>query len=220
MRINADFTKRASVHAGKLAWVRSPMPGVERRMLDRVGEEVARATSIVRYAPESAFSSHIHPGGEEFFVLDGVFQDERGNYLAGSYVRNPPASRHTPRSQAGCTIFVKLFQFDPADRSHVTIDTRRAEAVAAAGREGVRLIPLFNDGREDVRIEEWRADAGVLLDVPGGFEALVLEGSFAEGGETFTQHSWLRLPRGSRLAAVAGDGGTRLWVKTGHLQQS
>ena len=220
MRINADFTKRASVHAGKLAWVRSPMPGVERRMLDRVGEEVARATSIVRYAPESAFSSHIHPGGEEFFVLDGIFQDERGDYPAGSYVRNPPASRHTPRSQAGCTIFVKLFQFDPADRSHVTIDTRRAEAVAAAGREGVRSIPLFNDGREDVRIEEWRADAGVLLDVPGGFEALVLEGSFAEGGETFTQHSWLRLPRGSRLAAVAGDAGTRLWVKTGHLQQS
>jgi anti-sigma factor ChrR (cupin superfamily) len=218
MRINADFTKRASVHAGKLAWARSPMPGVERRMLDRVGEEVARATSIVRYAPESAFSSHTHPGGEEFFVLDGVFQDERGDYPAGSYVRNPPASRHTPRSQAGCTIFVKLFQFDPADRSHVTIDTRWAEAVA--GREGVRLIPLFNDGREDVRIEEWRAAAGVLLDVPGGFEALVLEGSFAEGGETFTQHSWLRLPRGSRLAAVAGAAGARLWIKTGHLQQS
>ena len=189
-------------------------------MLDRVGDEVARATSIVRYAPESAFSSHIHPGGEEFFVLDGIFQDERGDYPAGSYVRNPPASRHTPRSQAGCTIFVKLFQFDPADRSHVTIDTRRAEAVAAAGRKGVRLIPLFNDGREDVRIEEWRADAGVLLDVPGGFEALVLAGSFEEGGETFTQHSWLRLPRGSSLAAVTGAAGARLWIKTGHLQQS
>src|SRR5258708_32882619 len=116
-------------------------------------------------------------------------------------------------------IFVKLFQFDPADRSHVAIDTRRAEAVAAAGREGVRLIPLFNDGREDVRIEEWRADAGVVLDVPGGFEALVLEGSFEEGGETFTQHSWLRLPRGSSLVAVAGAAGAQLWVKTRHLQQ-
>ena len=220
MRINADFTKRASVHAGKLAWARSPMPGVERRMLDRVGEEVARATSIVRYAPQSAFSPHAHPGGEEFFVLEGIFQDERGDYPAGSYVRNPPASRHTPRSQAGCTIFVKLFQFDPADRSHVTIDTRRAAAVAAAGREGVRLVPLFNDGREDVRIEEWRAEAAILLDVPGGFEALVLAGSFEEGGETFTQHSWLRLPRGSRLAAVAGAAGARLWIKTGHLQQS
>src|SRR5262245_48683976 len=161
MRINADFTKRASAHAGKSACVRSPMPRVERRMLDRVGDEVARATSIVRYAPESAFSPHAHPGGEEFLVLEGIFQDERGDYPAGSYVRNPPTSRHTPRSQAGCTIFVKLFQFDPADRAHVNVDTRRVDPVTPAGRQGVRLTPLFNDGREDVRIEDWQADASV-----------------------------------------------------------
>src|SRR5262245_5377064 len=69
MRINADFTKRASVHAGTSGWVQSPMPGVERRMLDRVGDEVARAMSIVRCAPGTAFSPHTHPGGEEFLVL-------------------------------------------------------------------------------------------------------------------------------------------------------
>ena len=218
MRINADFSKRASVHAGKSDWVQSPMPGVERKLLDRVGDEVARATSIVRYAPGTAFSPHTHPGGEEFFVLDGIFQDERGDYPAGSYVRNPPTSRHTPRSQAGCTIFVKLFQFDAADCSHVNIDTRLVDAVAPAGRQGVRLIPLFNDGREDVRIEEWHTDATVLLDVPGGFEALVLEGGFEEGGEMFAQHSWLRLPKDSRLTAVASAAGARLWIKTGHLQ--
>jgi anti-sigma factor ChrR (cupin superfamily) len=218
MRINADFTKRASVHAGESDWVPSPMPGVERRMLDRVGDEVARATSIVRYAPGTAFSPHTHLGGEEFFVLEGIFQDERGDYPAGSYVRNPPTSRHTPGSQAGCTIFVKLFQFDPADRAHVNVDTRRADAVAAAGRRNVTLIPLFNDGREDVRIEDWQADANVVLDVPGGFEALVLAGDFEEGGETFARHSWLRLPKASRLTAVAGAAGARLWIKTGHLQ--
>ena len=218
MRINADFTKRASVHAGTSDWVRSPMPGVERRMLDRVGDEVARATSIVRYAPGTAFSPHTHLGGEEFLVLEGIFQDERGDYPAGSYVRNPPTSRHTPGSQAGCTLFVKLLQFDPADRSHVNIDTRLVDAVTPAGRRGVRLIPLFNDGREDVRIEQWQADASVVLGAPGGFEALVLAGSFEEGGETFARHSWLRLPKASRLTAVAGAAGARLWIKTGHLQ--
>jgi anti-sigma factor ChrR (cupin superfamily) len=220
MRINADFDKRASVHAGASDWVQSPMPGVERRMLDRIGEEVARATSIVRYAPGTAFSPHTHAGGEEFFVLDGTFQDERGDYPAGSYVRNPPTSRHTPRSQAGCTIFVKLFQFDPADRSQINVDTRRVGAVAPAGRPGVTLVPLFNDGREDVRLEQWRAGASVLLDIPGGLEALVLEGGFEEGGETFAQHSWLRLPKGSRLAGVASAAGARLWIKTGHLQHA
>jgi len=57
MQINADFTQRAVVHAAKPDRVRSPMPGVERRMLDRIGDEVAHATSIVRYAPGRAFSS-------------------------------------------------------------------------------------------------------------------------------------------------------------------
>ncbi|SMX42322.1 ChrR Cupin-like domain protein [Octadecabacter ascidiaceicola] len=42
-------------------------------MLDRIGGEVVRVTTIVRYAPNSSFSAHSHTGGEEFIVLDGVF---------------------------------------------------------------------------------------------------------------------------------------------------
>src|SRR5271168_3981228 len=106
MNLNSAFGARAAVHAGRLAWTPSPIPGVDRCMLDRVGEEVARATSIVRYAPGSHFSPHTHGGGEEFLVLDGVFQDEHGDFPAGSYIRNPPTSRHTPRSEVGCTLFV------------------------------------------------------------------------------------------------------------------
>src|SRR6201993_3091070 len=117
MNLNSDFAARAAVHAGRLDWTPSPIPGVDRRMLDRIGDEVARATSIVRYAPHSRFPSHTHGGGEEFLVLDGVFQDEHGDYPAGTYVRNPPTSSHTPGSQPGCTIFVKLWQFDPSDRT-------------------------------------------------------------------------------------------------------
>ncbi len=60
MKINDDFSVRASVPADAIDWVPSPMPGVERKMLDRVGGEVARATSIVRYAPASRFSPHVH----------------------------------------------------------------------------------------------------------------------------------------------------------------
>lgn len=98
------------------------MAGVDRRMLDRIGNEVARATSIVRYAEGSAFSEHTHSGGEEFIVLEGVFQDEHGDYPAGTYVRNPVGTHHIPRSDAGCTIFVKLWQFDPDDQEQIAID--------------------------------------------------------------------------------------------------
>ena len=31
-------------------------------------------------------------------MLDGVFQDESGDYPAGSYMRNPPGSGHRPGS--------------------------------------------------------------------------------------------------------------------------
>src|ERR1700756_1702917 len=163
MNLNSDFSARAAIHAARLDWTPSPIPGVDRRMLDRIGNEVARATSIVRCAPESHFSAHTHGGGEEFIVLDGVFQDEHGDFPAGCYIRNPPTSRHTPESATGCTIFVKLWQFDPKDRAQVRVDTNTMSYSEAPGRSGVELIPLFFDGREDVRLERWTPGVTVTL---------------------------------------------------------
>lgn len=217
MEINADFSRRVAIHAAGMPWVPSPIAGVERRMLDRIGDEVARATSIVRYAPESRFSAHTHGGGEEFLVLDGVFEDEHGDYPAGSYVRNPPTTRHIPGSAPGCTLFVKLWQFEPADRTEVRIDTGRMLWDMSPDRHGVELIPLFRDAREAVRLERWKAGAEIALTLPGGGEFLVLAGGFAEGGEGFAPQSWLRLPPGGTLRAAAGPEGCKLWVKTGHL---
>jgi hypothetical protein len=217
MKLNADFSQRAAVHAGQMAWTPSPIAGVERRMLDRIGDEVARATSIVRYAPDSHFSAHTHGGGEEFLVLDGVFQDEHGDFPAGCYIRNPPTSSHTPGSTTGCTIFVKLWQFDPNDRTHLRIDTGKGKFVADHDRNGVELIRLFQDSREDVRLERWAPNAQLEFPVPGGIELMVLDGGFSEGGESFVPQSWLRLPSGATLQATVAATGCRLWVKTGHL---
>ncbi len=217
MNLNADFTARAAVHAGRLDWTPSPIPGVDRRMLDRIGAEVARATSIVRYAPGSHFSPHTHGGGEEFLVLDGVFEDEHGEFPAGSYIRNPPTTRHTPGSGPGCTIFVKLWQFDPEDRTQLRLDTTSTAFTAVAGRPGVEAAPLFADSHEQVRLERWAPGTAVTLPVPGGIELLVLDGGFAENREMFEPQSWLRLPAGATLQAVAGPAGCRLWIKTGHL---
>ena len=220
MNVNDDFSIRAVVHGAEAEWIASPLKGVDRRLLDRIGDEVARATSIVRYAPGSSFSAHTHTGGEEFLVLDGVFQDEHGDFPAGTYVRNPPQSSHTPGAAQGCTIFVKLWQFDPADRTHIRIDTNKIGAVADAERPGTEITPLYKDTREDVRMERWQANAPVALDVPHGLEVFVVSGSFEEGGETFAQHSWLRLPRASKLAAQAGAEGAYVWVKSGHLKEA
>lgn len=218
MNLNADFSQRAAMHGSELEWQPSPMPGVHRRMLDRIGDEVARATSIVHYAPGSHFSAHTHGGGEEFLVLDGVFQDEQGDFPAGYYVRNPPQSSHTPASEPGCTILVKLWQFDPDDRTHVRIDTGRMLALRDSDRAGVHVMPLFHDRREDVRIETWAPGTEIEFSPDGGIEVFVLGGGFEEAGESFGPQGWLRLPVDMPLRATAGEAGARVWIKSGHLR--
>ena len=168
MELNADFSRRVAVHTAGLPWVPSPMAGVERRMLDRIGAEVARATTIVRYAPGSHFSPHTHDGGEEFLVMEGVFTDEHGDFPSGSYIRNPPASRHTPGSAPGCVLFVKLWQFDLADRTQVRIDTGDVAFTPAPDRDGVAVAPLFQDARETVRLERWAPHAAISRSPQGG----------------------------------------------------
>ena len=70
MHLNADFSQAVIIDTNALPWEDSPMAGVQRRKLDRIGDEVARATSLVRYAPQSYFSPHTHSGGEEILVLE------------------------------------------------------------------------------------------------------------------------------------------------------
>ena len=214
MEINADFNTRVVLHSDQLDWIASPMPGVDRRMLDRIGDEVARATSIVRYVPNSKFSAHSHTGGEEFIVLDGVFQDEHGDYPTGTYVRNPPTTSHTPGSADGCTIFVKLWQFNMDDRTQFrkTMADELATPV-----NGVATAELHRDAFEVVTYSH--LDAGAILGKAdsGGIEILVIRGSVTEGGETLGKGAWLRLPEGQPFNAIAGENGAKIWIKTGHL---
>jgi len=215
MELNANFDERVVVHSNDVAWVASPIPGVDRRMLDRIGDEVARATTIVRYAPGSQFSAHTHTGGEEFIVLDGVFQDEHGDFPTGTYVRNPPTSEHTPGSEQGCTIFVKLWQFDMEDRTQFRKDMAQELAEPV---NGVATAVLHKDSWETVTYSH--LDAGATLNITdgGGVELLVIGGSITEGSDTLQKGGWLRLPDGQSLVAQAGPEGVKVWVKTGHLK--
>jgi anti-sigma factor ChrR (cupin superfamily) len=218
MRINADFDKRVVLHAGEIEWQASPSAGVSRRPLDRIGGEVARATSFVRFDPGSKFAAHVHGGGEEFLVLEGVFQDESGDFPAGCYVRNPPKTQHTPASAPGCVIFVKLWQFDPGDATQVRADINRVGAVDDARRPGVAVTPLFRDVAEEVRIEWLAPGAATRYGAPGGAELLVLDGTATESGDALRRHSWVRIPPDGSVDLSAGPEGAVIWVKTGHLR--
>lgn len=216
MKLNADFSQRVVLSTTDLPWVDSPMPGVQRQMLDRDGEEVARATSIVRYAPGSQFSSHVHGGGEEFFVLEGVFSDESGDYPAGSYVRNPVGSKHTPSSKEGCTIFVKLWQMEAEDQHPVRINTHSGQWYPGLV-EGLQVMPLHSFGTEHVALVKWAPGTQFQRHTHyGGEEILVLDGVFEDEQGRYPKGSWLRSPHGSIHTPFSQEG-CLIYVKVGHL---
>lgn len=214
--LNADFAQRVVIATDDLPWIASPEPGVERRMLDRIGGEVARATSLVRYAPRSRFSEHAHALGEEFLVLDGTFADEHGDYPEGTYVRNPPGSRHSPRSDDGCVILVKLRQMPKLEHRRVVVDTQ-AEPWESDSAGHARLNLFHAEDGERVAME--RLLPGAVLPAAesgGGEEIFVLSGDLADEHGRYPRHSWIRNPDGFRRR-LRSDCGVVFWVKRGHL---
>lgn len=215
MRINADFTQRVAVASHQHSWVASPQGGVERMMLDRVGAEKARATSLVRYQPGSSFCEHQHPGGEEILVLSGTFSDESGDYPAGWYLRHPPGSSHQPASQEGTLIFVKLWQMPDDDHALVRINTRHP---AAWQRQAtLEVCPLFRSEAEQVDLYRLAPGAALRPDTVKGAELLLLTGALSAEGRGFDTGSWWRLPPGDAMAFTAGAHGATVYLKTGHL---
>lgn len=186
-------------------------------MLDRVGGEVARATSVVRYAPRAQFPTHVHGGGEEIFVLEGIFSDEQGDYPAGSYLRNPPGSAHAPFSREGCTLLVKLWQFTKADDQSVRLNTH-AMAWRQGMVEGLSVLPLHSFDGVDTALVKWAPNTQFNPHThPGGEEIFVLEGVFSDEQGDYPAGSWLRNPRWSRHTPFTRDEGALIYVKVGHL---
>ncbi|WP_395666436.1 cupin domain-containing protein [Methylocella sp.] len=215
MRINADFSQRVVVRPGDADWTASPQPGVARLQLDRVGAEVARATSLVRFDPGATFPHHVHGGGEEIFVVEGSFEDSAGLHRRGAYLRDPRGSAHQPRSEEGCLLFVKLWQFAPDDAARVEIDTASAEWRCAP--EGFSIQPLH--AFAGVTTFLVRLNPGAVLTRmihPQGEEMLVLSGDCFDAHDDYPALCWVRDP-GGHAQALSSKAGCELLVKTGHV---
>ncbi|NCV78547.1 MAG: cupin [Burkholderiaceae bacterium] len=191
MNLHSDYTQRVVLHQEDLPWVDSPEPGVQRRMLDRIGDEQAKATSIVRYEPNTRFVAHRHDLGEEILVLDGVLSDEYGDYPAGTYLMNPPGSSHAPYSESGCTLFVKLRHLGDEQRERELIDTNTAEWLQGLV-PGLTVMPLMRQGSGSTLVR------------------------WAPNTYTYPKGSWIRSPHLSMHTPYSKEGCT-IFVKTGHL---
>ncbi|MEY4640913.1 MAG: hypothetical protein RLZZ227_907 [Pseudomonadota bacterium] len=213
--LNMDFKKTVVIHTAAMEWVPSPRAGVWRKPLAREEAERGHATSIVRYDPDASFSSHNHPLGEEILVLDGVFSDETGDFRAGTYFRNPKGFVHTPFSKQGCTILVKLHQFQPDDTARLALDTTKG--LWQRLDNGIGILPLHEHKDERVLLVRLPASVpGIVHAHPGGEEIYVISGTIKDENGSYPAGTWLRFPRGSSHTPVAVSDAL-LWIKSGHI---
>lgn len=215
MMLNMDFDQRIVIETQSQAWLASPAVGVWRKQLEREAKESGHTTSIVKYDAGSVFSSHPHPGGEEILVLEGVFSDEHGDYPAGTYLRNPPNSKHAPFSVEGCVILVKLNQFSAQDSVEIRIDTNTAEWLPGMG--GLQVMPLHNFKHESVALVKWpKGECFQPHRHFAGEEIYVLSGTFKDEHGSYSAGTWMRSPHMSEHHPYV-DEETIIWVKTGCL---
>ncbi len=216
--LNEDLSRRVVILTDAEPWVPSPQPGVMRRPLDRHGAESGRATSLVRYEPGSSFPAHTHPEGEEFLVLEGVFQDESGIYPEGTYVLNPPGSRHAPSSPRGCVLFVKLCQYAGEGRARLVLDTKSLEWRPGPA-PGIMVKTLYRDPAHPETMMLMKFEPGASLprhEHPGGEEFLVLEGALEDELGVYPRRTWVRNPRLSSHAPFSREGAV-IYLKAGGL---
>jgi anti-sigma factor ChrR (cupin superfamily) len=214
--LNADLSQRCVVDGNTLPWQASPSPLVHRRLLERNGAEVARATSIVRYDAGARFNLHVHDLGEEILVLDGTLSDASGDYGPGTYLKNPAGSSHAPFSEGGCTLFVKLRHLSPDDSERVVVRTQ-ASAWFRGMVDGLTVMPLSEFGTTHTALVRWAP--GTYFNPHrhfGGEEIYVVEGVFADEHGSYPQGCWIRSPHMSQHQPFSVEG-CLILVKTGHL---
>ncbi|AWY01932.1 anti-sigma factor [Marinomonas primoryensis] len=211
--LNMNFSQTVFMDTDKIDWIASPMSGVYRKPLAREEAERGHATSLVSYEAGSVFRPHPHPLGEEILVLNGVFSDEKGDFKAGSYFRNPPGTSHAPHSLDGCFLLVKLHQFQVADLNQIYVETPSIWSSRQS-----EIVSLYQFGTERVWLIRIQNGENILrqLDLSASVELFIISGQAQYGGTLMTTGGWLREPDFTvdRLN-VASD--CLIWLKTGHF---
>ncbi|MBL4711061.1 MAG: cupin domain-containing protein [Gammaproteobacteria bacterium] len=214
-RLNMDFEKVACILSSDHQWEKSPADGVSRIPLEREAEEHGHTTSIVKFDPDSFFPPHSHPQGEEVYVLEGVFSDEHGDYPAGTYIRNPPGSHHKPFTREGCTLFVKLDQFQADDDKHIVIKPEDQEWRPGIGN--LQVIALHTHNCESTALVFWPKNEVFQPHTHwGGEEVFVIKGQFIDEYGSYPAGSWIRSPHLSKHYPRVEEE-TIILVKVGHL---
>jgi anti-sigma factor ChrR (cupin superfamily) len=91
-----------AAHQHELAW-QPYKKGVD--IFRLYGDGITGPTAaLIRYREHGEIPMHEHIGYEHLLILAGSQRDENGTYEAGTFVINPPGTRHQVSSEDGCIV--------------------------------------------------------------------------------------------------------------------
>lgn len=68
-----------------------------------------RPTSfLLKFEAGASYPNHIHPAGEEIYVLEGSVRSAADELKAGDYLYMPPGSSHSVFSKNGCVLLFRV----------------------------------------------------------------------------------------------------------------
>ncbi len=211
-QINSDCSLFVSVNTEQISWQNSPMSGVQRKRLELIGIKKPQITTIVKFAPESYFELHEHDGGEEILVLDGIFSDVKGDFGPGFYVRNPPGTTHRPFSKNGCTILVKLRQFNEGDQLQFAVNTNDSVWFSTDTND-VEKLPLHQYKNEQVVMYRFNDNSDAIeFNFFQSSEIYVMEGNIDIFNTNYAAGSWLRYPANTAIK-IGSKNEACIWMK-------
>jgi quercetin dioxygenase-like cupin family protein len=103
------MARQIEINSTEIEWTSTRWAGIWIRSLRR-DEMTGGRASLLKFDPGSYMDRHLHPAGEEAFVLDGRLRFEDTWYEAGAYLYSPPGSSDDVYSDTGGLLFVSLPQ--------------------------------------------------------------------------------------------------------------
>ena len=102
------------VHAEDMAWSCHPKEGVSFKSL-RYDQDDKSGAVMIHMCANTSYPEYRSIEGQDIFVVDGelLLGDER--ILRGAYAFVAPGTRHAPRTEQGCVLFVSF----PGEVEHI-----------------------------------------------------------------------------------------------------
>lgn len=101
------------IRSSTIEWQALDEPGVSGVYVKvlRFNTSTGRApTILLKFDPGAAYPGHIHPGGEEIFVLEGDIHLGKDHLTSGDYLYTAPFNIHAVYSERGCVVLVSVPQ--------------------------------------------------------------------------------------------------------------